>query len=616
MPIRETVTQSSHERETDKTSSARRAYSLDALRGLAIVLMCLSGLLPGALPNWMYHGYYPQSLPAALVDPVKTNAGENPVSIVADADQPWGEWQPVPRAYRADWPSLTWVDVVFPMFLFAMGTAIPLALHARRRRGASTLGLLGGAGQRFGLLVGFAIYAQQMSPWFMANPPGAGTWTRGLLAMVPASLILTRLPATWKPAYRWLIRGVGWAGAIGLIVWAQSLSERVFSWNDKDIIILLLAWSSLLVTTVAVLTGGWIGLRLLVILPLAGLAHHQAMRPGWRIFGDHFDAWMPFLQAPKRWLDLSAWSGPLPEAWLNFSGLYDFTWFKFAGIVVLGTLVGDRVLRWQLATSKTQPTRDHRNSRSSRYVNRKWMHDGLLSLLLLAAAVGTLVGLKDCASVLFSLGEWRFSTPYAAVILGVLPAGLACWWVGVSKTKTSTTRNDVVDHEVVTKQEIDQRYLSHLIYGGSSLLAIGVGLSLLPGPRLDTAFAYFEGGIKKGPPSTLSWYVVSTGVSILLLAIGALWMDVRRSPAAVGWLTANGQNPMLAYLGIRNLLAPLISLPLLWWAAEGENSLNHWVRENVTGSEPWALVGWAVCQALALALVVWALTRRRLIWRV
>ena len=44
-----------------------RAESLDALRGLAILLMCLSGILPGALPNWMYHGYYPTHLPSTLL---------------------------------------------------------------------------------------------------------------------------------------------------------------------------------------------------------------------------------------------------------------------------------------------------------------------------------------------------------------------------------------------------------------------------------------------------------------------------------------------------------------------------------------------------------------------
>lgn len=103
--------------------------------------MCLSGIMPRGLLNWIYHGYYPQFVPD---------------------DQ--GVWQAVenPWAFRAGWASFTWVDWVFPMFLFAMGAAIPLALRGRLDKVGSTAKLLPHIVWRFVLLMLFAVYVQQL----------------------------------------------------------------------------------------------------------------------------------------------------------------------------------------------------------------------------------------------------------------------------------------------------------------------------------------------------------------------------------------------------------------------------------------------------------------------
>ena len=568
-----------------------RALGLDALRGLAILLMCLSGILPGALPNWMYHGYYPTHLPAELNAPA--------AEVTAGPTDALGDWEPVThKRFRADWPSFSWVDAVFPMFLFAMGAAIPLALGARRTRGDSWFKLLRGTLARFGLLVGFAVYVQHVTPYFMENPPGTATWWIALLAMVPPGLVLTRLPRAWSRRVKAALRVSGWVGAVALVAWTHARSERAFTWNDKDIIILLLAWSSLLVTLAALVAGRWAWVRLVLVLPVALLAHHQAMRPGWRVFGERFDPWMDRLQRPKEWLDRSEWAGTLPGGfevpadWLDLSGLYDFTWFKFAGIVVLGTLVGD--VLWKRQTVGTPGVARRRG----------FLADLGLTALLLAAVVGTFAGLKDYATAFFRLGDWPFATPYAAVCLGALPATLALWWAYLSKR-----RNVSAGRETFT-----------LVAWGAGMMMVGIALALLPGPALDTAFAYFEGGIKKGPPATLSWYLVSLGVSVLLLAGLTLWLDVpeRRWPRRLGgWLIANGQNPMLAYLGIRNLLAPLVALPLLAWfvGADGPSSANAWILTRVFDGGPWEAAAWAGLKTLGLALVVWGLTWRRIVWR-
>ena len=80
-----------------------RAFSLDAFRGYAIITMILSGTIAwGVLPGWMYHA---QSGPRS--------------NFLFD-----------PTVY-----GITWVDLVFPFFLFAMGAAFPFSIGSKYDKG-------------------------------------------------------------------------------------------------------------------------------------------------------------------------------------------------------------------------------------------------------------------------------------------------------------------------------------------------------------------------------------------------------------------------------------------------------------------------------------------------
>jgi predicted acyltransferase len=74
-----------------------REISLDVLRGLGIVGMVLSGTISRNpdLPAWLFH--------AQIAPPDFT--------------------------FNPNLPGITWVDLVFPFFLFAMGMAFPFALN-------------------------------------------------------------------------------------------------------------------------------------------------------------------------------------------------------------------------------------------------------------------------------------------------------------------------------------------------------------------------------------------------------------------------------------------------------------------------------------------------------
>jgi predicted acyltransferase len=107
-----------------------RNNSLDALRGIAILLMVLSGSIAfgGVLPIWMYHA----QVPPPLHKFVPTISG------------------------------ITWVDLVFPFFLFSMGAAIPLALGKWEGKEKATAHVWWIAGRRFLLLTWFAIFSYHM----------------------------------------------------------------------------------------------------------------------------------------------------------------------------------------------------------------------------------------------------------------------------------------------------------------------------------------------------------------------------------------------------------------------------------------------------------------------
>ena len=126
----------------------KRVLGLDALRGFAILGMVLSAAIPWeGLPGWMYHAQYP----------------------------------PPSRQFSGNLPGITWVDLVFPIFLFAMGAAIPLALSRRIEEGTAKWRVYS-AITRGLLLAGFAIYVGHIRPYTINPKPDIGTWLLGLLA--------------------------------------------------------------------------------------------------------------------------------------------------------------------------------------------------------------------------------------------------------------------------------------------------------------------------------------------------------------------------------------------------------------------------------------------------
>jgi len=320
-----------------------RADALDALRGFAILTMALSGLIPfGVLPRWMYHAQVPP--PDHVFDP--TLAG------------------------------FTWVDLVFPFFLFSMGAAIPLALSRRVARGDTWWRLLLDIGKRGCLLAAFAIYVQHIRPRVIVAEPSRWTWLIGLLAMVPLFLVLARLPDSWHRFTRWATRAIGLGGAILLLAWLRYPDGSGFSVHRSDIIIVVLANVAVFGSLI------WLATRRNMLVRLGCLGLLLAVRLSHDSVGWVKQAW-----------DYS----PIP--WI-----YTLYYLQYLFIVLPGTMVGDLLLDWT-----NRPAGERRTGGSwsgARY--------GGIVAVMIGQVVVLLVGLQarwlpwtSIMSVALCLAGWR-----------------------------------------------------------------------------------------------------------------------------------------------------------------------------------------------------------------
>lgn len=275
-----------------------RSIALDALRGLAIIGMVLSGTIAHSLPAWMYH---------AQVGP---RSGFN---------------------FDPTIPGITWVDLVFPFFLFAMGAAMPLALNRKLDNGVKPLSLIPSILKRFFLLCLFAISIYHTTPYRLG-----GTWN--YLQAVGAFLLFfaafVQLPAMSKRANN-LINLAGTVLLICLIAFNVLTQPEVFSKGFKlshnDIIILILANMALFGTIIWLLTRTNVLVRLGILAFLLAFRLSSDIDGSWNQLVWNFN---PMMLLPESITSILY----NPGGWL-----YQMDFLKYLFIVIPGTLVGDLI---------------------------------------------------------------------------------------------------------------------------------------------------------------------------------------------------------------------------------------------------------------------------------
>lgn len=268
-----------------KESAMNRDQSLDALRGFAILAMVLSGSIAfGVLPAWMYHAQVP----------------------------------PPKHEFIPELPGITWVDLVFPFFLFSMGAAIPLALSKLEKEGASFIRVIWIAGRRFLLLTFFAFYTVHMRAAMIAAPPGIGDH---LLSIVGFVLLCFQFYEHKGEKYKTLfmtLKILAFVIAAFLLYYLPFKDGKGFSLTRVDVIILVLGNMAFFGTIT------WWFTRYNPILRVAILPFVMAI----------------FLGAKEE----SSWN----EALFNYSPLpwmYRFYYLKYLFIIIPGSLAGEWLLQ-------------------------------------------------------------------------------------------------------------------------------------------------------------------------------------------------------------------------------------------------------------------------------
>lgn len=241
-----------------------RAHALDALRGYAIITMVLSAMEAfSVLPQWMYHAQVP------------------PPDHVFD-----------PTIY-----GITWVDIIFPFFLFSMGAAIPLSLGRQHAKGESIMKLTWKTVQRWVKLTFFAIFIIHAFPFMLGYEQEWMRYAMPIFFFILLCLMFMPNPFGLSP---YKARAITWSAylvAVGCMLLQPYAGGAPFRLTDSDCIMLILANVSLTGSIIYLLTIGH-PLRRLALLPfLVALFMAAHTANSWPALLIH-TSWLPWLYLP------------------------------------------------------------------------------------------------------------------------------------------------------------------------------------------------------------------------------------------------------------------------------------------------------------------------------
>ncbi len=420
-----------------------RILSVDALRGISILLMFLSGQVPfykNTLPSWMYHAQIPPPL----------------------------------HQFNPNLPGITWVDLVFPFFLFTMGIAIPLSLNNKISQQNSIIKLLFHSFTRYLGLIYFAIFIQHIKPYALSSEPNILIWGLSLFGFLLLFPIFGIFPVNTSKNIQLIIKFIGIGFGILFLILLNSLVGLNLSLNKSDIIIIVLANVSFFGSIL------WLFSRNNFLIKLGILGFLLAFRLSHTEIG---------------WVS-QIWNySPIPWA-------YTFYYLQYLFVVIPGIIIGDLILSY----NKNKPEVNN-------FENNKLLI--AISTLMVIILPLSLICLKA-----------RFNV--TLVIIFVI-------WV-------------FIVYRVINKINSNfGSFIKTVIYYGIYFYTLGL------------LFEPYEGGIKKDHP-TLSYYFITAGISIFSLVALTIIIDYFKQKKSLDLFIKNGQNPLIAYAGITNLLPPLLGI--------------------------------------------------------
>lgn len=559
-----------------------RAHALDALRGYAIITMVLSAMEAfSVLPRWMYHAQVP------------------PPDHVFD-----------PTIY-----GITWVDIIFPFFLFSMGAAIPLSLGRQHAKGESIMRLTWKTVQRWVKLTFFAIFIIHAFPFMLGYEQEWMRYAMPIFFFILLCLMFMPNPFGLSP---YKARAITWSAylvAVGFMLLQPYAGGAPFRLTDSDCIMLILANVSLTGSIIYLLTIGH-PLRRLALLPFLialFMAAHTAN--SWPALLIH-TSWLPWLYLPayQEYL-LIIIPGTVAGEWIaqwlekmkandTSKGLVDNYQKKNGAVLENGNPLkggkgavlenGNKVKNDEKAVLENENKVRTRSEEMKEKENALALPVALLSLALIVVNVVLLFGRHLVANLV------------ATMVLTVLTA-----WLLRSRREAGTTGVEAAKQRAASRDASSQEAAKQEVYNQKSSSA-PASPTLHFWQRLSSAGAYllllglclesYEGGIRKDDV-TLSYLFVTCGLAfyaLLLLTVVCDHWHVR-------WLCAPlemvGKNPMVAYVSASMVIIPVLILTHIYPYIDALSS------QPLTGFLKGVLL-----TALCMALTAW-FTHKRWFWK-
>ena len=574
-----------------------RAHALDALRGYAIITMVLSAMEAfSVLPRWMYHAQVP------------------PPDHVFD-----------PTIY-----GITWVDIIFPFFLFSMGAAIPLSLGRQHAKGESIMKLTWKTVQRWVKLTFFAIFIIHAFPFMLGYEQEWMRYAMPIFFFILLCLMFMPNPFGLSP---YKARAITWSAylvAVGFMLLQPYAGGAPFRLTDSDCIMLILANVSLTGSIIYLLTIGH-PLRRLALLPfLVALFMAAHTANSWPALLIH-TSWLPWLYLPayQEYL-LIIIPGTVAGEWIaqwlekmkandTSKGLVESYQKKNEAVLEnVNPLKGGREAVLENGNGVKNDEKvvlENENKVRTRSEEMKDKENALalpvafLSLALIVVNVVLLFGRHLVANlvatmVLTALTAWLLRSRREAGTTGVEAAKQR------DASKDASSQN-AAKQEVYSREASSQEAAKQEVYNHRSS-SIPASPTLHFWQRLSSAGAYllllglclesYEGGIRKDDV-TLSYLFVTCGLAfyaLLLLTVVCDHWHVR-------WLCAPlemvGKNPMVAYVSASMVIIPVLILTHIYPYIDALSS------QPLTGFLKGVLL-----TTLCMALTAW-FTHKRWFWK-
>lgn len=574
-----------------------RAHALDALRGYAIITMVLSAMEAfSVLPRWMYHAQVP------------------PPDHVFD-----------PTIY-----GITWVDIIFPFFLFSMGAAIPLSLGRQHAKGESIMKLTWKTVQRWVKLTFFAIFIIHAFPFMLGYEQEWMRYAMPIFFFILLCLMFMPNPFGLSP---YKARAITWSAylvAVGFMLLQPYAGGAPFRLTDSDCIMLILANVSLTGSIIYLLTIGH-PLRRLALLPfLVALFMAAHTANSWPALLIH-TSWLPWLYLPayQEYL-LIIIPGTVAGEWIaqwlekmkandTSKGLVDNYQKKNEAVLENGNPLkggkgavlenGNKVKNDEKAVLENENKVRTRSEEMKDKENALALPVALLSLALIVVNVVLLFGRHLVANlvatmVLTALTAWLLRSRRKVGTIGVEAAKQR------AASKDASSQN-AAKQELSSREASSQEAAKQEVYNQRSS-STPASPTLHFWQRLSSAGAYllllglclesYEGGIRKDDV-TLSYLFVTCGLAfyaLLLLTVVCDHWHVR-------WLCAPlemvGKNPMVAYVSASMVIIPVLILTHIYPYIDALSS------QPLTGFLKGVLL-----TALCMALTAW-FTHKRWFWK-